>query len=133
MDEEDIVLISSTDFKRLARIKRMLEENNIPYVYNDGFCTKYNSYLVNKKIIVNSQDYIKAKKLIEENDEFFSENAQILELPDELKDIDESYFEEQEYKIKKAKQNEKAFLKIYTYGLFIFIAIALMLTVLGII
>ena len=132
-EDEDIVLISSTDFNRLGYIKRILADNNIPYVYNNGFCTRHNSYLVNKEIIVNRQDYIKAKKIIEENDEFFSENAQIIELPDELKDIDENYFEEQEYKHKKYKQIENAISKIIIYGLLIFTEIVLILIVLGII
>ena len=75
-EDENVVLISSVDFDRLEYIKRILDDNNIPYVYNSGFCSRHNSNLVNKEIIVNSQDYIKAKKLVEENDEFFSEDAQ---------------------------------------------------------
>ena len=126
-EDETVVLISSTDFARLKYIKRILEDNNIPYVYNSGFCSRHNSHLVNKEIVVNRNDYIKAKKLIEENDEFFSEDAQIIDIPDELKDIDEDYFKEQENKNIKRKQKENTISKITIYGIFIFTAILLLL------
>lgn len=114
--DETVVLISSTDLARLEYTKRILEDNNIPYVYNNGFCSRHNSQFVNKEIIVNSQDCIKAKKIIEENDKLFSEDAQIIDLPDELKDLDEEYFKEQEYKSKKRKENENAISKMLIYG-----------------
>ena len=108
-EDETVVLISSTDFARLKYIKRILEDNNIPYVYNSGFCSRHNSHLV------------------EENDEFFSEDAQIIDIPDELKDIDEDYFKEQENKNIKRKQKENTISKITIYGIFIFTAILLLL------
>lgn len=129
MEDEEVELISSTDFDRLENIKRVLEDNNIPYVYNNGFCTRHNSAFVNKKIIVKSQDYSKAKKLIEENDQFFSENAKIIDTPDELNNLDEDYFKEQEDKIKKHKKTEDLFFKILVYGILILAVIALIVNV----
>lgn len=129
----EVTLISTTDLKKIGNVIQVLEDNNIPYVYNSGFSSRQNSSFVNKKIIVSSQDYLKAKKLIEEMEKFFSEDAKIVDPPDELKNIDEEYFEKQEEKLKKHEENDKIISKIIVYIIFIMIAVPFILHFFGII
>ena len=113
-EDKEVVLISSNNGKILANVEELLEENNIPFFVDDGFSARQTKGLINKKIKVNSSDYIKAKKLIDENEEYISGKvkAKIINPPIELQNLDEEYFNEIDEKLEKRNNNSKKISKI---------------------
>ena len=116
---KEVVLVSSTDIRKLSNISLLLQDNNIPFLVEQGFCWRLTQSFVKKRIIVNSIDYNKAKKLIEENQEFISDKAKVVDPPSELQNIDEEYFNEIEKKIEKRGKNSR---KIYRIIVLLYIA-----------
>ena len=86
---EEKVLFSNNDEFLISQVCTLLEENNIPYVRKDMGAGDYMNVALGqnttyeKKILVNLEDYDKAKNLIEY---FNNENVLEEDIPEELKD-----------------------------------------------
>ena len=99
MEEKE--LISCNDEFLIGQVEAILKENEIPYIRKDqgagGYMNISFGQNINseKKIIVNSEDYNKAKNLIE----FLNGENMEDDIPEELKDIEEDI--EEDIKVKK--------------------------------
>ena len=103
---EEVVLVSNIDDVTISQICAILDENNIPYSkIDEGAGSAMNVYMgfsnLDKRIVVNKEDYEKAKELISpvlttKEEEGLEEE----DLPDELKE-DVKNMEDEE-KTKKA-------------------------------
>lgn len=121
------LVFSSTDIATAAYICSELNEKGIPFIKNiegpgDYFAIIAGNTFNNEiKIFVNDEDYEKAEELIRLLN-VTNENIQVLETPDELKNISHEEDEENE-KIRKKNKSYLKYFIIYPILFCVFIAI----------
>lgn len=103
MDKSDeikeVELFSSDNDFTISQVCAILEDNNIEYIKTEEAVYGYMKISTgvsygNKRISVSNQDYEKALMLIKDIQENSDKDIAVEEIPEELKNVDESYFEE---------------------------------------
>ena len=91
---QEKVLIASEDDIFISQICTILKKNSIPYIKNEGGAGEYmtvaygKNYGINKVVIVRSEDYEKAQRLIKPiTNEYDKKDSE--EVPEELREKEE--------------------------------------------